>query len=131
MHLAQEEMKKDVQMPVQQNGHQHNQGMNLDNSGMPDYDQALVRPPVTGTIQRRNNSSINSHRISDELEPRAPLFRICHPIILAGTKCYTDATITIDQGSQGPRKAGVGIFFTNKEQGQKITVYVTAIMQKS
>jgi len=61
--------------------------------------------------------------------PIPPLYWAMLPALLPGTRCYTDASMTLDCPNEEPCRAGLGIFIIDPQQRR--TIYIKAVMTNS
>lgn len=123
--LILDKIQDEAQTGTQQGDNPHSQGMNFTIAGAGAQGRPLLTETTTGRNLLMNEECREHNRNNSELQPKAPLYRLCYPIFLSGTRCYTDAATSPDQEPQTPRKAGLGIFIINSEQGQEMAALHT------
>lgn len=58
--------------------------------------------------------------------PTPPLYRVLLPVLLPGTRCYTDASTAPDSSMQVTRQAGLGIFIVTTQLQTSTAIYIKA-----
>jgi ribonuclease HI len=86
-----------------------NQGMNISNAGI-------------------NQTTEQENRYSTTMLDR---FLVPFPVLLEGSRCYTDASTQPDLVTPIPREAGIGIFIVNTQVHPPQSIFIKAAMKDS
>ena len=63
--------------------------------------------------------------------PTPPLYRVLLPVLLPGTRCYTDASTAPDSPMQVTRQAGLGIFIVTTQLQTSTAIDIKAKLTNS
>jgi len=78
-----------------------------------------------------HNRYAGTHQGSHQSISATDQLLVCSLTSIAGIRCYTDASTTLDTTASVPRQAGLGIFIINTDVQLPLSIFIKATMQDS